>query len=45
VAPADAALEVKTKSYYVTYGCGENAVKEVVELVLKAKVHSNGSSI
>ncbi|HLE25513.1 MAG TPA: hypothetical protein VI935_07670 [Thermodesulfobacteriota bacterium] len=42
VAPADAALEVKTKSYYVTYGIGENAVREVVDLILKAKNHSNG---
>ncbi|MCI0454931.1 MAG: hypothetical protein L0Y68_08065 [Candidatus Dadabacteria bacterium] len=44
VAPADAALEVKTKSYYVTYGSGENAVREVAELILKAKNHSNGLS-
>jgi 3-deoxy-D-manno-octulosonate 8-phosphate phosphatase (KDO 8-P phosphatase) len=44
VAPADAALEVKTKSYYVTYGIGENAVREVVELILKAKNHFSGFS-
>src|SRR3990170_3125466 len=44
VAPADAALEVKTKSYYVTYGSGENAVREVAELILKAKNHPNGFS-
>ncbi len=37
VAPADAALEVKARSYYVTYGNGEGAVREVAGLILKAK--------
>lgn len=37
VAAADAPLEVKTKSYYVAYGVGEGAVREVAELILKAR--------
>jgi len=41
VAPADAPLEVKAKSYYIAYGVGEEAVREVAELILKAR---NGSS-
>lgn len=44
VAAADAPLEVKAKSYYVTYGVGEDAVREVVELILKARNGSNGLS-
>ncbi|HEX3033530.1 MAG TPA: hypothetical protein VHT73_00145 [Thermodesulfobacteriota bacterium] len=40
VAPANAPLEVKTRSYYVTYGVGEEAVREVAELILKAKNRS-----
>lgn len=40
VAPADAPLEVKANSYYVTYGIGEEAVKEIAELIVKAKNHS-----
>jgi YrbI family 3-deoxy-D-manno-octulosonate 8-phosphate phosphatase len=39
-APSDAALEIKARSYYVTYGNGEGAVKEVAELILKARNHS-----
>jgi YrbI family 3-deoxy-D-manno-octulosonate 8-phosphate phosphatase len=35
VAPADAPLEVKANSYYVTYGIGEEAVREVAELITK----------
>ena len=41
-APSDAALEVKARSYYVTYGNGEGAIIEVAKLILKAKDHSNG---
>jgi len=37
VATYDAPLEVKAKSNYVTYGCGEDAVREVADLILKAK--------
>ena len=37
VAPADAPLEVKANSYYVTYGIGEEAVREVAELMTKVK--------
>lgn len=44
VAAADAPLEVKAKSYYVTYGVGEEALREVAELILKAKSGSNGWS-
>jgi 3-deoxy-D-manno-octulosonate 8-phosphate phosphatase (KDO 8-P phosphatase) len=44
VAPADAALEVKARSYYVAYSNGEGAVREVAELILKAKNHSSGLS-
>ena len=44
VAAADAPLEVKAKSYYVTYGVGEEAVREVAELILRAKNGSNGWS-
>ena len=40
VAPADAPLEVKARSYYVTYGVGEEAMREVAELILKAKNRS-----
>lgn len=40
VAPADAPLEVKANSYYVTYGVGEEAVREIAELIVKAKNHS-----
>lgn len=42
VAPSDAPLEVKARSYYVTYGNGEGAVREVAELILKARGHSSG---
>lgn len=44
VAAADAPLEVKARSYYVTYGVGEEAVREVAELILKARNGSNGLS-
>ncbi len=44
VAPADAPVEVKAKCYYVTYGIGEEAVREVVGLILKARNHPNGLS-
>jgi 3-deoxy-D-manno-octulosonate 8-phosphate phosphatase (KDO 8-P phosphatase) len=44
VAAADAPLEVKAKCYYVTYGVGEEAVREVAELILRAKNGSNGWS-
>jgi YrbI family 3-deoxy-D-manno-octulosonate 8-phosphate phosphatase len=37
VAPADAPLEIKANSYYVTYGIGEEAVREVAELITKVK--------
>jgi 3-deoxy-D-manno-octulosonate 8-phosphate phosphatase KdsC-like HAD superfamily phosphatase len=37
VAPADAPLEVKANSYYVTYGTGEEAVREVADLITKVK--------
>lgn len=37
VAPADAPLEVKANSYYVTYGIGEEAVREIAELITKVK--------
>jgi 3-deoxy-D-manno-octulosonate 8-phosphate phosphatase (KDO 8-P phosphatase) len=37
VAPADAPLEIKAKSYYVTYGVGEESVREVARLILRAK--------
>jgi YrbI family 3-deoxy-D-manno-octulosonate 8-phosphate phosphatase len=37
VAPADAPLEVKANSYYVTYGIGEEAVREISELIVRAK--------
>jgi len=37
VASYNAPLEVKAKSNYVTYGCGEDAVREVADLILKAK--------
>ncbi len=40
VAPADAPLEVKANSYYVTYGVGEEAVSEIAELIVSAKNHS-----
>ena len=40
VAPADAPLEVKARSYYVTYGVGEEAMREVAGLILKAKNRS-----
>jgi Low specificity phosphatase (HAD superfamily) len=36
-APADAPLEVKSKSYYITYGVGEESVRELAKLILKAK--------
>ena len=42
VAPADAILEVKSRSYYITYGNGEGAVREVAELILRAKHYSSG---
>ena len=41
-APSDAALEVKARSYYVTYGNGEGAIREVAELILRARNHSGG---
>lgn len=41
-APSDAALEVKARSYYVTYGNGEGAMREVAELILRARNHSGG---
>ncbi len=41
-APSDAALEVKARSYYVTYGNGEGAVREIANLILKARNHSGG---
>jgi len=44
VAPADAPIEVKAKCYYVTYGIGEEAVREVAGLILKARKHPNGLS-
>lgn len=44
VATADAPLEVKAKSYYVTYGRGEVAVREVAELIIKAKAISQSLS-
>lgn len=44
VATADAPLEVRSRSYYVTYGVGEEAVREVAKLILRAKNHSNGLS-
>jgi 3-deoxy-D-manno-octulosonate 8-phosphate phosphatase (KDO 8-P phosphatase) len=44
VAPANAPLEVKAKSYYITYGVGEEALREVAELILKAKNYSGGLS-
>jgi YrbI family 3-deoxy-D-manno-octulosonate 8-phosphate phosphatase len=37
VAPADAPLEVKANSYYVTYGIGEEALREIAELITKVK--------
>jgi len=40
VSPADAPLEVKANSYYVTYGIGEEAVREIAELIVRAKNHS-----
>ena len=39
VAPADAPLDVKANSYYVTYGSGEEAVREISELIVRAKNH------
>ncbi len=42
VAPSDAPLEVKAGSYYVTYSNGEGAVREVAELILKARDHFSG---
>jgi len=42
VAPADAPIEVKAKSYYVTYGVREEAVCEVAELIIKARNHHSG---
>jgi YrbI family 3-deoxy-D-manno-octulosonate 8-phosphate phosphatase len=45
VAPADAPLEVKARSYYVTYGVGEEAMREVAELILKAKNRSGFLSL
>ncbi|MGE5446328.1 MAG: hypothetical protein ACM3SR_17305 [Ignavibacteriales bacterium] len=41
-APSDAAFEVKARSYYVTYGNGEGAIREVAELILRARNHSGG---
>ena len=38
--PADSPLEIKANSYYVTYGVGEEAVREIAELIVKAKNHS-----
>lgn len=40
VSPADSPLDVKANSYYVTYGVGEEAVREVAELIVKAKNQS-----
>lgn len=37
VAPADAPLDVRANSYYVTYGIGEEAVREISELITKVK--------
>lgn len=37
VAFPDAPLEVKAKSYYVAYGTGGEGIKEVVDLIIKAK--------
>ncbi|GBD38246.1 3-deoxy-D-manno-octulosonate 8-phosphate phosphatase KdsC [bacterium HR37] len=37
VAFPDAPLEVKAKSYYVAYGMGREAIKEVVGLIIKAR--------
>ncbi|MGQ0793184.1 MAG: hypothetical protein ACT4NX_03755 [Deltaproteobacteria bacterium] len=37
VATADAALEVKAKSYYAAYGVGAAALGELADLILRAK--------
>jgi len=39
-APADAPLEVKANSYYVTYKSGEDAVREGAHLISRVKAHS-----
>lgn len=44
-APADAPLEVRAGSYYVTYGVGEESMREVAELILKAKNRSGFLSL
>jgi 3-deoxy-D-manno-octulosonate 8-phosphate phosphatase KdsC-like HAD superfamily phosphatase len=40
----DAPLDVKVVSYYPTYFNGANAVKEIAELILKAKRYPDGWS-
>lgn len=44
VATADAPLEVKSECYYVTFGAGEEAVREIAELIIKAKRYPDGWS-
>jgi len=43
-ATPDAPLDVKMDSYYPTYFNGANAVKEIAELILKAKRYPDGWS-
>jgi len=40
----DAPLEVKSESYYATYGIGSHAVREIAGLIIKSKRYPNGWS-
>lgn len=41
---ADSPLEIKSESYYATYGTGSHAVGEIAELIIKSKIYPNGWS-
>lgn len=41
---ADSPLEIKSESYYPTYGTGSHAVCEIAELIIKSKRYPDGWS-
>ena len=41
---ADSPLEIKSESYYPTYGVGNHAVCEIAELIIKSKRYPDGWS-
>ncbi len=41
---ADSPLEIKSESYYPTYGIGSHAVCEIAELIIKSKRYPDGWS-